>query len=226
MKYTTLLFDLDDTLLDFGRAEDNAINRLFAKYGIPATEENKRTYVELNRAKWRALEKKEITRDELFRTRFTEYFSLMGIEADGIKANDEFISYIAGGSFIIDGALKTCRELHKNYKMYIITNGSKRAQRGRLTDSPLMSCFDGVFISEEIGFVKPEKGFFDYVLSEIDEKDRKRIMVIGDSLNSDIAGAVSSGLDSCWINRSGEMKKSDATYEIRGIDGLLQILDI
>lgn len=226
MKYTTLLFDLDDTLLDFGKTESFAMERLFADYGIAPTQENKRIYVELNKAKWRALEKKEITREELFKTRFTEFFALMNIDADGIKANSEFISYVSQGSYLIDGALETCRILHENYRIFIITNGSKKAQHGRLTGSPLMEYIDGVFISEEIGFVKPEKGYFEYVLNSIEEKDKSRILVIGDSLDSDIAGALNSGLDCCWLNNSSEHKENYANYEIFNIMQVLEILKV
>lgn len=222
-KYTTLLFDLDDTLLDFGKAEDNAITKIFERYGIPLTDENKRRYVEFNKSLWKALEREEITREQLFAVRFTEFFRIMGVEADGVKANAEFISYIAEGSFIIDGALETCRKLQENYKMYLITNGSKKAQRGRLKGSPLTECFDGIFISEEIGFVKPKKEFFDYVFAHIDEKNKSKVLVIGDSLTSDIKGAADYGIDSCHVSPE-PCSCSAATYHIKKITELTDII--
>lgn len=222
-KYTTLLFDVDDTLLDFGKAEDNAVTKLFGSYDIPLTDENKKRYVEHNRSLWKKLEKKEITREQLFKIRFTEFFGMMGVEADGEKANAEFISYIAEGSFLMDGALEVCRELHENHKIYLITNGSKKAQRGRLNGSPLMEYIDGVFISEKIGFVKPQKEFFDYVLSQIDEKDKSKLLVIGDSLSSDIKGASDYGIDSCWVS-AGADNDSPATYHIGKITKLTDIV--
>ncbi len=223
MKYTTLLFDLDDTLLDFGKAEDNAIVLLMNKYGITPSAENKKIYSDINHAKWTALEKGEITRKELFATRFADFFSVLGIEADSTKANEEYISFLGQGHFLIDGALETCRILSQNYTMFVITNGAKKAQEGRLTDSPLMQYFDGVFISEEIGFDKPKKEYFDFVYSRIPEKDKSKTLVIGDSLNSDIAGAVGYGIDSCWVNR-GEEKDSPATYTVKKVEDLLLIL--
>lgn len=223
MKYTTLLFDLDDTLLDFGKAEDNAIVLLMKKYGIEPSEENKQLYSDLNRAKWTALEKGEITRKELFSTRFADFFRSLGIDADSTKANEEYISSLGQGHFLLDGALETCRILSQKYSMFIITNGAKKAQEGRLGNSPLMKYFDGVFISEEIGFDKPKKEYFDYVYSHIPEKDKSKTLVIGDSLNSDIAGAVGYGIDSCWVNR-GEDKASPATYTVKKVADLLLIL--
>lgn len=223
MKYTTLLFDLDDTLMDFGKAEENAIEKLLRKYSIPATHENKQLYVQTNKAKWAALEKGEITRKELFSTRFSDFFALVGVEADGIKANEDYISFLAEGRFVIDGAEDICRELKKNYKMYIITNGAKKAQQGRLKDLPLMESFDGVFVSEEIGFDKPKKEYFDYVFAHITETDKSKCLVIGDSPNSDIAGAVNYGIDCCWINK-GEDRSSDATYCIKNLEELHELL--
>lgn len=224
MKYSTLLFDLDETLMDFKKAEDNAISLLLDKYGVSPTRENKTLYSKINKSKWNSLEKGEITRSRLFVSRFEEFFDVLGIVADAVKANDEYLSFMAQGRFVFDGAEDVCRELSKDYKMYIITNGSKKAQDGRLKDLPLTDYFDGIFISEEIGFDKPYAEYFDYVFAHIDEKDKSKCLVIGDSLTSDIAGAVNYGIDSCWLNR-GEYRQSPATYQIRGLDELFCILN-
>lgn len=223
MKYTTLLFDLDDTLMDFGKAEDNAITLFYEKYGIPATQANKQLYSQINQSKWKALEKGEITRKQLFYERFSELFDAFGIETDVIEANDVYLSFMAQSGFVFEGAEEICRELKKQYRMYIITNGAKKAQQGRLSGISLTECFDRIFISEEIGHNKPHKAFFDYVFENIAEKDKSRCLVIGDSLSSDIAGAVNYGIDCCWINR-GEEKESDATYTISSLDELFGIL--
>ena len=223
MKYTTLLFDLDDTLMDFKKAEENAIEKLLLKYSLPATEENKRLYSLTNQSKWKALEKGEITRKELFATRFPDFFKALGVEADGAKANADYMHFLSQGRFVIDGAEDICRELRKSYSMYIITNGAKIVQQGRLTDLPLMQYFDGVFISEEVGFDKPKKEYFDYVFLNIPEKDKSKCLVIGDSLSSDILGAVNYGIDCCWISEktSSEIKP---TYQISTLKELLDIL--
>ncbi|MBQ1967588.1 MAG: YjjG family noncanonical pyrimidine nucleotidase [Clostridia bacterium] len=223
MKYTTLLFDLDDTLMDFKKAEENAIEKLLLKYSLPATEENKRLYSLTNQSKWKALEKGEITRKELFATRFPDFFKALGVEADGAKANADYMHFLSQGRFVIDGAEDICRELRKSYSMYIITNGAKIVQQGRLTDLPLMQYFDGVFISEEVGFDKPKKEYFDHVFLNIPEKDKSKCLVIGDSLSSDILGAVNYGIDCCWISEktSSEIKP---TYQISTLKELLDIL--
>lgn len=224
MKYTTLLFDLDETLMDFKKAEDNAISLFFRKYGIDPTAENKSLYSEINKSKWKALERGEITRSQLFLSRFEELFNIFGIVADAAAANDEYLSFMAESRFVFEGTEEICRELSKNYKLYIITNGSKKAQDGRLKNLPLIESFEDVFISEEIGFDKPYKEFFDYVFEHIPEKDKSKCLVIGDSLTSDIAGAVNYGIDSCWLN-PGEYRESPATYQIKKLDELLGILN-
>jgi 2-haloacid dehalogenase len=222
MKYSTILFDLDDTLLDFGKAEERAVKLLMEKYNIPPTKENRELYIKMNKAKWAALEKHEITRDDLFSKRFTEYFEAVGIVADGIKANDEYITFLSEGHFLIEGALEVCEELSKECQLYIITNGAKKAQYGRLTGSPLMKYIKDVFISEEIGADKPDKEFFSYVLERIPEKDIRKIIIVGDSLYSDIAGGINSGIDTCWLNR-GEHIKNGANFEISDISQLKKI---
>ncbi len=224
MKYTTLLFDLDETLMDFKKAEDNAISLFFKKYGINPSVENKSIYSEINKRKWKALERGEITRRKLFLSRFEELFGIFGIVADAAAANDEYLSFMAEGRFVFDGAEEICRRLSENYKLYIITNGSKKAQDGRLKDLPLMKYFENVFISEEIGFDKPYREYFDYVFEHIAETDKSKCLVIGDSLTSDIAGAVNYGIDSCWLN-PGEYCESPATYQIKKLDELFDVLN-
>ena len=110
------------------------------------------------------------------------------------------MQFLVQASFILDCALEICKKLSGNYSLYLVTNGTKIVQKGRLSGSPIMKYIKDVFISEEIGFNKPQKEYFDYVLEHIEEKDKTKILVVGDSLSSDIAGAENSGLDSCWVN--------------------------
>ena len=226
MKYTTLLFDLDNTLLDFNKAEENAIMKIMERYGIEPTKENAAVYSAINDRKWKALERKEITRERLLVERFEDFFREKGVTADCEKVNIEYREFLSQGRFPIDGALEVCKELTKCFDMHLITNGTKAVQDGRLNGTELRGCFDRVFVSEEVGFVKPEKEFFDFVLSNISEKDKRKILIIGDSLSSDIAGAVNSGLDSCWLNRSGEHRENPANYEIFDICQLLPLLNL
>lgn len=224
MKYTTLLLDLDETLFDFSRSERFAIDKLMEKYNIPVTEENRRLYSDINDEKWRKLERGEITRPQLFRERFEDFFEKTGVRADVSEANRSYMRFLSQAGFILDGALETCERLSESYSLYLVTNGTKIVQNGRLNGSPIMKYIKGVFISEEIGFNKPQKEYFDYVLEHIEEKDKARILVVGDLLSSDIAGAENSGLDSCWVNRKNQNVKNGATYTISYITEIFKVI--
>lgn len=224
MKYTTLLLDLDETLFDFSKSEKFAIDKLMEKYNIPVTEENRRLYSKINDEKWKKLERGELTRPQLFRERFDDFFKKKDVTADTDEANLSYMQFLSQASFILDGALETCKKLSGNYSLYLVTNGTKIVQNGRLSGSPIMKYIKDVFISEEIGFNKPQKEYFDYVLEHIEEKDKTKILVVGDSLSSDIAGAENSGLDSCWVNRKNQKTVSDATYTISCITEIFNIL--
>lgn len=224
MKYTTLLLDLDETLFDFSKSEKIAIDKLMEKYNIPVTEENRRLYSKINDEKWKKLERGELTRPQLFRERFDDFLKKTGVTADTDEANLSYMQFLSQASFILDGALETCKKLSENYSLYLVTNGTKIVQKRRLSGSPIMKYIKDVFISEEIGFNKPQKEYFDYVLEHIEEKDKTKILVVGDSLSSDIAGAENSGLDSCWVNRKNQKTVSDATYTISCITEIFDIL--
>lgn len=224
MKYTTLLLDLDETLFDFSKSERYAIDRLMEKYNIPVTEENRKLYSAINDSKWKKLEKGEITRPQLFKERFSDFFEKTGTTADISEANLSYMKFLSQASFILDGALETCEKLSKSYSLYLVTNGTKIVQNGRLSGSPIMKYIKDVFISEEIGLNKPQKEYFDYVLAHIGEKDKSKILVVGDSLSSDIAGALNSGLDSCWVNRKNQSVESGATYTVGSINEIFNIL--
>lgn len=224
MKYTTLLIDLDETLFDFSKSEKFAIDKLMEKYNIPVTEENRRLYSAINDEKWKKLERGELTRQQLFHERFADFFKKTGVTADTDEANLSYMKFLSQASFILDGALETCKKLSENYSLYLVTNGTKIVQNGRLNGSPIMKYIKGVFISEEIGFNKPQKEYFAYVLEHIEERDKKKILVVGDSPSSDIAGAINSGLDSCLVNRKKQNIESGATYTISYITEIFEVL--
>lgn len=224
MKYTTLLFDLDETLFDFSKSEKYAIDKLMELYKIPVSEEKRRLYSEINAEKWRKLERGEVTRAELGKERFDDFFAALGVAADAVEANRSYMNFLSQAGFILDGALETCRTLSGKYSLYLITNGASVVQHGRLGGSPIMRYIKEAFISEDIGFNKPQKEYFDYVLAHIDEKDKSKMLVIGDSLSSDIAGAINSGIDSCWVNRKNADIDSGATYTIGYVIELTEIL--
>ena len=214
-KYTTLLFDADDTLLDFRKDEKQALVKALTHYGVPITEENIKIYSDINQGMWKQLERGEITKPELKRTRFKKFFEAIGFECDEepLTVNEHYLSLLGEGGNTLEGAVDTVKKLYEDgYELYIITNGIAATQAKRLNRSGLLPYINEVFVSETIGYQKPRKEYFDAVLNNIKEKDKEKILVIGDSLTSDIQGAMNAGLPCCWLNRYG--KELSENYEV------------
>lgn len=225
--YQTLLFDLDDTLLDFGKAENQALEKLFMELNIPLDEDMKETYKMFNTGLWTAHEEGKIGRDELVNTRFAIFFDHYGKKVDGVEYERKYRSYLDEGHQLIDGAMELIQQLHQKYDLYIVTNGVVTTQEKRLKDSGLAQYFRHVFVSEEVGYQKPRIEFFEYVFNQLGNIDLDKTMIIGDSLTSDIQGGTNAGIDSCWFNPHRKINNTDVqpTYEIRKLEELLLTLN-
>ncbi len=206
-KYTTILFDADNTLLDFDKDEHQALVKTMEDFGVPATDENISTYVNINKGLWEKIETGEITKPELKRTRFKLFFDAIGFscDEDPLTVNEHYLSLLGEGGNTLEGAVELCRELkQEGYNLYIVTNGVAATQAKRLTKAGLLPYFTEVFVSETVGYQKPKKEYFDYVLNAVSEKDKSKILLVGDSLSSDIQGAMNVGLPCVWLNLFGE----------------------
>lgn len=222
MIYTTILFDSDDTLLDFKASEKDAIYRAFRKADLPFNEEIRSVYSEINHSLWKALERGEVTTDRLLVLRFERLFERYGYDYDPEAMNDLYFDCLSETAFTMDGAVEVLEYLYGRYELDIITNGVGYIQTSRLANADIRRYINKLFISGEIGASKPAKEFFDHVLDNIDEKDKSKILVVGDSLTSDIKGACLSGLDSVYIGADeGEYAP---TYTISHISELREIL--
>lgn len=227
-KYTALLFDADNTLLDFDMAENQGLKSVMADYNVPVTDENCKKYSEINSALWKRFEKGEITKADIKITRFKTFFKFLGIkdEVDPIKVNETYLGYLGEGGFTIEGAVDLCESLkRKGYDLYIVTNGIASTQAKRLQKSGLLPYFTKVFVSENVGYQKPMKEFFDFVLDNISEKDKGRVLVIGDSLSSDIKGARNAGLDYIWYNHD-KLSVPDDLNAVVVIDDIRELNNI
>lgn len=205
-KYTTVLFDADNTLLDFDKDERQALIRTMNNYGVPVSEENISTYSEINKGLWKQFEKGEITKPQLKRVRFRMFFDAIGFEsnADSLEVNEHYLALLGEGGNTLEGAKDVLESLKvKGYNLYIVTNGVALTQAKRLERSGLLPYITDVFVSETVGYQKPKKEYFDYVLEKVDEKDKSKIILVGDSLSSDIKGATDSGIDCIWLNLFG-----------------------
>ena len=225
MIYTTLYFDLDNTLLDFSAAERNAICRLLAAYGIEPKPDYIATYSEINKKTWAKFERGEIKREEIFESRFIEFTDTIGAKVDTAKMSSDYFALLAEGHDCLPGARETLEYVkQKGYTVCATTNGVSKTQHKRIAESGLNEYFDFVFISEDTGHKKPEKAYFDYVKNHTPEKNNRKILVIGDSQSSDILGGINAGIDTCWLNPTGEQAVYKPTYEIRNINELKSIL--
>ena len=224
-KYTALLLDADDTLLDFRAAEHAALGALFRRVELELDEPTRELYAAINRQLWSMYERGEIDRERLTGTRFRVLFEKLGVEIDGVAADAAYREELGRQHQLVDGALEVCEKLRARYRLYIVSNGVYTTQVPRLRDSGLTALMDGVFISERVGHAKPSPAFFDHVLMEIGA-GRKEALIVGDSPASDIRGGVDSGIDTCWFNplRSPQDENIEPTYEIASLHELLPLL--
>ncbi|MCM3600833.1 YjjG family noncanonical pyrimidine nucleotidase [Robertmurraya korlensis] len=224
--YKYLFFDIDDTLLDFQATEKEALRALFAEQNMVLTADEERRYKEINQSLWNAYENGKIDRDEVLNTRFSTFFSHYDLEVDGSLLERKYRSYLEQGHHLIDGAMDLIMNLQHQYELYIVSNGVSKTQDRRLRDSGLFPFFKNIFVSEDTGFHKPMKQFFNYVFDRIPNYIPGQGLIIGDSLSADIKGGQISGLDTCWFNplRKENQSGLSPTYEIQQLKELNEIL--
>lgn len=197
-----ILWDVDGTLLDFLAAEQAAMEDCFAHFGLgPLTPERLARYSALNRVYWQRLERGELTKPQVLVGRFREFFAGEGLSPDLARPfNARYQEKLGDTVRFQDGADKLVARLRGRVRQYAATNGTRVAQERKLRRSGLDRQLDGVFISELLGAEKPSPAFFDQVLAAIGPVDRRRVLMVGDSLTSDMAGGLGAGLRCCWYN--------------------------
>lgn len=219
-KYKYLLFDVDDTLLDFAKAEDIAFRKLLNRYNIEYNPIYYDIYQKENKRLWHEFELEHISKKEIFDNRMIPLFNELKIDDDPVKASYDFLEYLSKGAYLIGNTFKVLEKLSKKYKLYIITNGVSSVQYPRIKSVGIDKFFSGIFVSEEIGYQKPKKEFFDYIAANIEGFNKEEAIVIGDSLTSDIYGAINYDIDTCWFNPNGKSSELNITYIIKSIDEL------
>ena len=225
MKYELLLFDADDTLFDYGLAENHALHSAFSAFGMPTGAiDYAVSYKEINQKLWSDLELGRISSAALRVERFSRLFSREGLALDAQNFSDTYLRYLGEGTFLIPGAVELCAAL-SGTRLAIITNGIKEVQTSRIQGSPLCNTFEQVIISEVAGYQKPETGIFDYAFAKLGLEDKEKVLIVGDSLTSDIQGGINYGIDTCWYNPLCKPNTLgiEPTYEI---SQLAQLLDI
>lgn len=221
--YDIFLFDADGTLFDYDKAEENALKIMFDYCGFDYSESIRLKYREINSQVWKQYEEGQISKEELQPLRFLRLFNEIGVCYDVNDFNEKYLNELGKGAFLIDGALEICKKITSyNKKIYIVTNGILATQKSRIAHSQIKEYISDFFVSEFIGFQKPHKKYFEYVFSHIPQVEKEQILIIGDSLSADIAGGNNAGIDSCWLNESGEINSSNIipTYKIRKLHEL------
>lgn len=204
-----VLFDLDDTLFDFHKAEKIALTKTLVHFGIDPTEETLALYSTINAAHWKRLELGEISREEVKVGRYRELFETIGVECDPVKATAYYESMLAIGHYFMPGAPELLEELYRKYRLYIVSNGTAKVQEGRIGSSGITKYMDGIFISQILGANKPDKQFFDICFAEIPDFSLSETVIIGDSLSSDIKGGINAGITTVWFNPKGIENDND-----------------
>ena len=224
----TLLWDIDGTLLDFSKAEEYGIRKCFNIFSLgECTDEMLSRYSIINRKYWGMLERNELTKPQVLRGRFEEFFSTEGIIFDKIdEFNLEYQFSLGDKVFFCDNGFETVKHLKGKIKQYAVTNGTFVAQSRKLSQSGLDEIFDGIFISDKVGFEKPAIEFFQAVQSEIGKFNHNEVMIIGDSLTSDMRGGNNADILCCWYNPHGGVNRDNLRidYEITDISQVLEIL--
>jgi YjjG family noncanonical pyrimidine nucleotidase len=224
-RYAWLLFDADGTLFDYDAAEARALAATFKDAGLPFDERAAATYRAINSEVWAAFERGELDQAELNELRFQRTLDVLNLDRDPAQFADSYLGNLSRAADLIDGALDVVPELARRHKLYLITNGIPRVQHGRLALSTLRPYFQGMVISGEVGHAKPDRRIFDAAFAGMGHPPKSDVLIIGDSLNADIAGGLRYGIDACWYNANGRDAAPDPapTYEIHALSDLLSL---
>lgn len=225
-KYNIVLLDADETIFDFQLAEHNAFKSTIESVGVKYSDERLELYSRINLSYWKKLERGEIDRESLKRKRFEDFFKEIGTDGIDCSAiNEVYLENLSNNSTLIPGAFEFVKKLHEFCRVIIITNGLIKAQEGRLDGSGLRPYVDSMYISEQIGFSKPDKQYFDYVFDKESITDLSKVIVLGDSLTSDMLGGRNAGVDTCKYNRDKKIVESDlCDYQISSYDEFFELL--
>ena len=222
-----LFLDLDDTILDFHKAERIAISKTIRQFGVEPTEEVLNRYHVLNKWHWEQLELGKLTRAEVLVNRFAALFSELGVTVDAAACARAYEKNLSIGHYFLPGAEEAVDALSKKYRLFLASNGTASVQKGRMTSANLYRFFEKVFVSQEIGHNKPSKAYFDACFAQIPDFDPARAIMVGDSLSSDIRGGINAGIRTVWVNPAHAAPNPDipADYEIEALSQLEALLE-
>lgn len=222
-----LFLDLDDTILDFKKAEYIAIGKTIADFGVEPTDEVRHRYHLINKWHWEQLELGTMTRAEILVGRFKVLFDELGVTVDAEKVARTYEKNLGTGHWFLPGAEEAVASLSKKYRLFLASNGTASVQKGRMTSANLYRFFEQVFVSQELGHNKPSKEYFDAAIARIPGFDPEKCLMVGDSLTSDILGGKNAGLRTVWVNPAHAPARPDIVpdYEIESLSQLEELLE-
>lgn len=222
-----LFLDLDDTILDFHKAESIAVAQALRDAGLQVDDDLIALYSSINKAHWEMLERGELTRDQVLVYRFVRLFERVGVQADAVWTARHYEKLLGIGHYFLPGAEEAVAALQKKYRLFLASNGTASVQKGRLTSANLYRFFEKVFVSQELGENKPSKGFFDLAFAQIPDFDPEKALMVGDSLTSDILGGINAGIRTCWVNPAHKPGRADICpdFTIESITQLPALLE-
>ena len=195
-----IFLDLDDTILDFHRSEAIALRKTLQTLNVEPTDDVVTRYSEINRAHWQALERRELTREQVLTGRFHQLFEELGMNVSPNVAQSLYEKNLSQSHFFMDGAPRLLMSLSGKYQLYIASNGTTIVQKSRIASAGIARYFREIFLSQELGADKPQKEFFERATSQIEGYDPNEAIILGDSLTSDILGGIQAGMHTCWFN--------------------------
>ena len=223
-----LFLDLDDTILDFKKAEHIAIRKTVVQFGAEPSDANAARYSAINDLHWKALERGEMIREQVLTGRFAMFFGELGIQVDPVQVARVYEAHLATGHYYLPGSEEAVKEhLFGRFRLFLASNGTASVQHGRMTSADLYPYFEQVFVSQEIGHNKPSREYFDGCFARIPGFDPAKAMIVGDSLTSDIMGGINAGIKTCWVN-PGHKPAPDhirPDYEIERLADLPALLE-
>ena len=225
--YNILLLDLDDTILDFQKAERIALAKTIRDFGVEPTQEVLHRYHLINKWHWEQLELGNMTRQQILTGRFEKLFAELDVQADPVEVQASYEKNLAIGHYFLPGAEEAVDQLSRKYRLFLVSNGTASVQKGRMTSANLYRFFETVFVSQEIGYNKPSKAYFDACFARIPDFDPRNALIVGDSLTSDILGGNNAGVDTCWVNPRHLPRRDDirVDYEIEALNQLPALLE-
>ena len=222
-----LFLDLDDTILDFKKAEYIAIGKTIADFGVEPTEQIRHRYHVINKWHWEQLEKGTMTRAEILEGRFKVLFDELGVDVDAEKVARAYEKNLSTGHWFLPGAEEAVASLSKKYRLFLASNGTASVQKGRMTSANLYRFFEQAFVSQELGHNKPSKAYFAAAFARIPGFDPEKCLMVGDSLTSDILGGINAGIRTVWVNPTHAPGRPDIVpdFEIEALSQLEALLE-